>query len=114
MALHRMSQSVVQNGSPFAPEETQKILKTFHREGVVVVPGVLTVGEVAAIREVTDRFLDDPALAGRRVEEKVMGTSVLRYTQSLDRIFCDLLVREPILGLAEAVLGPDCGFCGQN
>ena len=39
---------------------------------------------------------------------------ILRNTIELDPIFRDMLLREPILSLAEAVVGQDCKFCGQN
>ena len=39
---------------------------------------------------------------------------MLRNTIELDQVFLDMLVREPILSLAEAVVGKDSKFCGQN
>ena len=39
---------------------------------------------------------------------------ILRNTIELDPIFRDMLLREPILSLAEAIVGENCKFCGQN
>ena len=39
---------------------------------------------------------------------------ILRNTIELDPIFRDMLLREPILSLAEAIVGQNCKFCGQN
>jgi hypothetical protein len=92
-----------------------KALEEFYREGFVVIRGVLTAGEVQALRDITDR-----AVAGGDNKERnyyvgpVFNAPVLRHTQSVDRAFCDMLVREPFLQIAEAILGPGFGFCGQN
>ena len=39
---------------------------------------------------------------------------ILRNTIEIDPIFRDMLLREPILSLAEAIVGGNCKFCGQN
>jgi hypothetical protein len=93
------------------------------------IPGVLTEDEVTALREKTDAFFNDPELAERTnpdladVRYIQMGTHadssetlpfILRNTIELDPIFRDMLLREPILSLAEAIVGKNCKFCGQN
>ena len=93
------------------------------------IPGVLTEDEVTALREKTDAFFNDPELAERTnpdladVRYVQMGTHadsgetlpfILRNTIELDPIFRDMLLREPILSLAEAIVGKNCKFCGQN
>ncbi|MBM3263204.1 MAG: phytanoyl-CoA dioxygenase family protein [candidate division Zixibacteria bacterium] len=98
-------------GEPLAPDVMDDILTRFHRDGYVLVPGVLTPDEVTALRETTDRLFADPALAGTKYIERDF---ILRNTLELDPIFVDMLIREPIVGLAEAILGKDCKFCGQN
>jgi ectoine hydroxylase-related dioxygenase (phytanoyl-CoA dioxygenase family) len=115
-------------GEPLSEEETRRIANTFRRDGYVHVPGVLTAGEVKVIKEKTDAFFDDPQLAERhvpdRADPKYIQTKrdstgeaqpfILRNTIELDAIYRDMLVREPILSLAEAIVGADCVFCGQN
>ncbi|MDD9949248.1 MAG: phytanoyl-CoA dioxygenase family protein [candidate division Zixibacteria bacterium] len=90
------------------------ILEDFFRNGVTLIPGVLTREEIDALREVTDRCFNDPVLAGTDYVSGQGDGFVLRNTLELDAVFVDMLVREPILSLAEAVVGEDCKFCGQN
>lgn len=104
--------SPILSGAKLSPDHQTRVLDEFHREGVALVPGVLTADEVTAIRDVTDRAIDKEK--DKHLTEPVYGTPVLRYTQSINRLFCDMLVREPFLSLAEAVLGPNVGFVGQN
>ena len=119
--------SPIQSGEPFAEEQTQEIVAAFHRDGFVHIPGVLEESEMQALRDRTDALLDDPQLGEvedlrlhdrRYVQMHVDGDKkrpfILRNTIALDQMFRDMLLREPILGLAEAVVGPNCRFCGQN
>ena len=119
--------SPIQSGEPFAEEQTQEIVAAFHRDGFVHIPGVLEADEMQALRDRTDELLDDPQLGEvedlrlhdrRYVQMHADGDKkrpfILRNTIALDPIFRDMLLREPILGLAEAVVGPNCRFCGQN
>ncbi|MCX5660017.1 MAG: phytanoyl-CoA dioxygenase family protein [Planctomycetota bacterium] len=105
--------SGILRGQPLAAAAQQAVLDEFHREGVAFVRNVLTPAEVKLIVDATDLWIDNPPGPRPKVDN-YMGAEVLRYTQSLDRLFCDMLVREPFLSLAEAVLGVDCGFVGQN
>ena len=101
----------------------------FFRDGYAHVPGVLTQAEISALREKTDQFLDDPDLQAEENlnlgdtryvqmrDQKASGEElpfILRNSIELDQVFRDMLVREPILSLAEAVVGEDSKFCGQN
>lgn len=97
-------------------EHQEKVLKEFYREGVALIRGVLTSDEVSQLRELGDLYIDRPeeAQARQGYAAPVANAMVLRCTQSLHRAFCDLLVREPFLSLAEVILGPNAGFCGQN
>ena len=107
-----MTTSPILPGEKLAPDRQSQVLDEFNREGVALVRGVLTPAEVAAIRDVTDRAIDKEK--EKHLTEPVYGTPVLRYTQSVHRLFCDMLIREPFISLAEAVLGPNVGFVGQN
>ncbi len=119
--------SPIQSGEPFGEDTTQEIIDRFHRDGFVHIPGVLEAGEMQALRDRTDALLDGPLLA----EEEDLGLHDRRYVQmhgegdrrwpfilrntiALDGIFREMLLREPILSLAEAIVGPNCRFCGQN
>jgi ectoine hydroxylase-related dioxygenase (phytanoyl-CoA dioxygenase family) len=106
--------SRISTGRVLDAVQQQKVLDEFYREGVALIPGVLSPDEVAQIRELGDQFIDHPELAPRGYAAPVVNAMVLRCTQSLHRAFCDMLIREPFLSLAEAILGPNAGFCGQN
>ena len=124
-----MANSPIRKGEPFSEEKTKEIAEQFFRDGFVYIPGVLTDGEVTALREKTDEFFDDPQLAertnphladvryiqmGARADSQEPLPFILRNTIELDPIFRDMLLREPILSLAEAIVGENCKFCGQN
>lgn len=120
--------SDIQVGDRFGDAETARIVSDFRQNGFVHVPGVLTSGEIAALKALTDRLFEDEDLASRtnadtadpryiQMKADVDGTPqpfILRNTIELDAMFRDILVREPILGLAEAIVGEGCMFCGQN
>ena len=124
-----MSDSPILAGEPLSPEKTREIVKQFFWDGFVHIPGVLTREEVSALRDKTDELMDDPKLQARydpnlgdkwyveMRKHKPTGAELpfmLRNTVELDPLFRDMLVREPILSLAEAVVGEEPKFCGQN
>ena len=124
-----MTTSPILAGVPFSEDKTSQLVEQFYRDGYVHIPGVLTQGEIRALRDKTDELLADPILAQRTNPEladkrylelkknEVSGQEVpfiLRNSIELDPIFRDMLVREPIFSLAEAIVGKDCKFCGQN
>ena len=106
-----MSRSAIKDGQPFDAERTQEILADFRRDGFCVIGGVLDSEEAAAIREATDHYMDDEAaIAGGYVQRD----HLLRHTNELDPIFLDLLAREPIYSLMEALFGEGFQQCGAN
>jgi len=120
---------VILAGKPFTQEKTQEILDQFFRDGFVHIPNVLTTAEVRALINKTDEIMDDPdcalsmqSSAGGSAyvqlwEDKNTGKPVpfiLRNCIESDDIFRQMLVREPIFSLAEAIVGKDSKFCGQN
>ncbi|MBM3280436.1 MAG: phytanoyl-CoA dioxygenase family protein [Candidatus Handelsmanbacteria bacterium] len=124
-----MGTSAILAGEPFGEEQTLELVEAFHRDGFVYIPGVLTQGEIKALRARSDELLADPVLYQRTAPEladkrylqlmKNQATGeeipfILRNTIELDPIFREMLVREPIFSLAEAIVGKDCRFCGQN
>ena len=106
-----MSRTVIRAGQPFTEEHTSAIIADFKRDGYVLIPDVLEADEVAALREKTDALIEDPAMIEAGYVHKHF---ILRQCNELDPIFCDLLVREPIIGLMEAIFGPRCQQCGMN
>ncbi len=108
--------------------DTEQIVDAFYRDGFVHIPGILEPHEIEALKARTDELLDDVALQARVNPERhdphyaqrhlsATGEQVpfiLRNTIELDPLFADMLTREPILSLAEAIVGKGCRFCGQN
>ena len=124
-----MANSPILKGERFSEEKTKEIAEQFFRDGFVHIPGVLTDGEVAALRDKSDELFADSELAettnpeladvryiqmSAHAESKETLPFILRNTIELDPIFRDMLLREPILSLAEAIVGENCKFCGQN
>ena len=46
-----MANSPILKGEPFSKEKTAEIAEQFFRDGFVYIPGVLTDGEISALRE---------------------------------------------------------------
>ena len=123
-----MQTETIKPGAEFSGERTREIVEAFYRDGFVHIPGVLEPGEVEALKKRVDELMDDPVLVARvnpnlsdrryvQMHKAATGEErpfILRNTIELDPIFLDMLMREPILSLAEAIVGPDCKFCGQN
>ncbi|MBI4553135.1 MAG: phytanoyl-CoA dioxygenase family protein [Candidatus Latescibacteria bacterium] len=109
-----MGRTVILSGEPFDEARTHAILEPFYRDGFALVPGVLTGVEVEALRARTEELMADPSLNGTQFLRTAVNTQVLWYTHALDPLFGDILVREPMLSLVEAILGPEPRLCGQN
>ena len=100
-----------QTGEPFSEQRTQQILSDFYRDGYALIPGVLTADEVATLREKVDAVFADP---GAQESNTLYGSFVAARLFERDRYFRDMLVREPIISLCEAVLGENCHLMAQN
>jgi hypothetical protein len=99
---------------PYSEARNREIAEEFHREGCVVVPGVLTPDEVRALRERTDQyFIDRESLPPRHVSY-VHGAFVLRYGAELDPLYHAMVTQEPIFGMVTAVLGSQPRFNALN
>jgi ectoine hydroxylase-related dioxygenase (phytanoyl-CoA dioxygenase family) len=110
-----LSESRITCGAMLEPAHQARVLEQFYRDGYAMLHGVLTDDEVAQLRELADYYIDHQQMAaGRGYAAPVDTAMVLRCTQSLHRAFCDMLLREPFLSLAEAICGANAGFCGQN
>ena len=127
-----MVDSPILDGGPFSIEKNRNIAGQFSRDGYVHTPGVLTPGEISALRDKTDEVLDDPELQSQTTYNGLLGPwthnirmrnhkdtgrdlpFILRNTIELDQVFRDMLVREPIFSSAETIVGENSRFCGQN
>ena len=103
-----MNTATLESNRVLSAPEIERIVAQFHREGCLLVPGVLPPAECAALRERTDELM------AHVPEDQIDNQIVLREVAAKDAFFRDLLVRAPILDLARAVLGADCRYCGSN
>ena len=115
-----MYQTPIKKGEPFNDKYVQEIISDFKRDGFRLIPGVLDKDEITALRERTDSLIADKEVVKAGYVQLVTRTDrldepyILRHTNELDRMFCDLLIREPIISLMEAIFGPDIRQCGMN
>ena len=109
MALHE----------PFTEEKLTPILDDFFSNGATVIRSVLSHGECQRICRRVDQIFAEPYFAEMRnvkINPRHEGKApiVVHRLFECDRMFRDLLVREPIISIAEAVLGPQCHCMAQG
>ena len=98
-------------GDALTPEEIGELVERFHRDGYAPVRGVLTGEEVAALREAADAIFADPE---QKEKHRHGFDFVIARLYEGPEIFQNLITRQPILGLVEAILGARCGVVGEN
>jgi hypothetical protein len=98
------------SGRKLDPAAQAELIDGFLRDGVAVLPGLLA-AEAPALRERTEAIFADPALMATH---GISGGLAFARGFELDRAFRDLLVAEPMISIAEAILGPDCHMTSQN
>jgi ectoine hydroxylase-related dioxygenase (phytanoyl-CoA dioxygenase family) len=106
----------VENPQPFAPtpfsaEKTREIIATYNREGCVLIPQVLSPNEVEALKAGIDRVFDDPRA---KQTDTFAGDYIAVRLFEWGNLFRDLLVREPIISVMEAIFGTDCHLIANN
>jgi ectoine hydroxylase-related dioxygenase (phytanoyl-CoA dioxygenase family) len=97
--------TLIQSAQPFSKEETARIVEQFERDGYIHLGNLLTTEEVQGLRERIDCVFDDPT--SEQTHHNLAGWMLIRIFER-DNMFRDMLVREPIISLMEAMLGPDC------
>jgi hypothetical protein len=103
--------TLVAEAQPFSKEKTAQIIDEFTREGCVLIPGVLSADEVEALKERVDRLFADPRA---QTTDTFYGPYVAVRLFEWDTMFRDMLVREPIISLMDALLGPQCHIVANN
>ncbi len=96
--------------TPFSEAKTQEILESFYRDGVTLLPGVLSQAECQALRDAMDRAYSDPKFEANWYAKDFINVRLFET----DNLFRDLLIREPIISLAEKILGIQCHLMAQN
>ena len=106
---------------PFTEEELTPILDDFYKNGATIIRNVLLREECQKICKRVDQIFAEPYFAEMRNvkvnqprNEHDKAPIVVHRLFECDRMFRDLLVREPIISIAEAVLGPQCHCMAQG
>jgi hypothetical protein len=103
--------SPLKNRDPFSPERQSEIVETFHRDGFALVPGVFDAAEVRSLRRAVDRVFALP----RYAESGNLYSSYIAVRLfETHPIFVELLTHEPLISLAEAIVGADCHLVSEN
>ena len=104
---------VMERGQSYGEAETADKVEKFYREGWLHLGNVLNPAEVETLKSAMVRKYDDERLREDEEGDHVRGVALMRmfeYHQS----FRDLMKREPVVSLAEAILGDDCHMMAMN
>jgi len=104
-----MSSVIVSDAPAYSPEEIASYKDQFLRDGFLHIPAILNAEEIMALKAGIDRVFKDERFADNRYSEFVAA----RLFET-DRAYEEMLTREPIIGLVESILGPDCHLIAQN
>lgn len=104
-----MNSPIIQDAPAYTPGQIASLKAEFYRDGYRHIPAVLSPQEVAALKHGIDRVFTDERWSNNRY-----GPIVAVRLFETDAIFEDMLTREPIIGLVESILGPDCHLIAQN
>ena len=111
--MYATTESVIKkDAEPFDEARTQELVTQFHRDGYLFLKGILTAEEVDVLRELMERKYQDPKMH-EEAGDHIRGVSMMRMYE-YDIHFRDLIAREPVVSLAEAILGDDCHMMSQN
>ena len=91
------------------PEHIEEFNVRFMRDGFLHIPGVLTLEEVSELKAATDRVFEDDTYEANRYNEYI-GVRLFETAP----IFEEMLTREPIISLAESILGSNCHLICEN
>lgn len=105
------SQTELLPQEPLSPERTRAILDDFQRNGAAILGRMLSAEEVAALKARVDSFFVDPKM---KADENIYGDYIGVRLFEWDAMFRDLMVREPLIGLMETLLGADCHLIANN
>jgi ectoine hydroxylase-related dioxygenase (phytanoyl-CoA dioxygenase family) len=95
----------------FPPRKAADYRLRFYRDGFVVIPDVFSASEVQTLRRGVDRVFEEPKW---RQTHNVYADFIAVRLFEVDPMFEDILAREPIIGLVESILGPDCHLIANN
>jgi ectoine hydroxylase-related dioxygenase (phytanoyl-CoA dioxygenase family) len=96
---------------PLTLEQTQQIQSDFNRDGYTHLPGILNHQEIEELKQGIDAMFTEEHW---RENGNVLSDFVALRAYETGRIFEEMLTREPIISLMEALLGKDCHFIASN
>ena len=103
---------------PLAADALQPIFDDFYGQGATIVRNVLPPDLCQRMVERVDEIFAEPYFEQMRnvkaTREEGVDPIVVHRLFECDLMFRDLLVREPIIGIAEAVLGENCHCIAQG
>jgi len=97
--------------APYTVEQVDEYRKQFLGDGFLHIPNVLSREEVATLKQGIDRVFEDKSYYDT---DNLYGEYVSVRLFETDPMFVDMLTREPIIGLMESILGPNCHLVAQN
>jgi ectoine hydroxylase-related dioxygenase (phytanoyl-CoA dioxygenase family) len=106
-----MTSTIIQNARPYSVEQVSAFKEQFDRDGFLLIPDVLDAPEVTALKAAIDRIFSEEKW---KENQNIYASSLAVRLFETAPIFEDMLTREPIIGLVESVLGPDCHLIAQN
>lgn len=102
----------IQRDEPFSEEKTQQIVEQFNRDGYYFFGEIFNPEEAATLKGLMEQKYNDPCMHDE-AGDHIRGISMMRMFE-YHKVFRDLIVREPYVSLAEAILGEDCHMMSQN
>ena len=103
--------------TPFTEGELSPILEEFFKNGAAIIRNVLSANECEQMRERIDQIFNEPYFSKMRnvkiTQDSTLPIVVHRLFEC-DHMFRDLLVREPIISIAETVLGSQTHCIAQG
>ncbi|MDX1931478.1 MAG: phytanoyl-CoA dioxygenase family protein [Capsulimonadales bacterium] len=91
----------------FAQDDIEGMTKAMHEDGFALCPGVLNAAEVQAVRDAIDRLQPFGF-------DRLGVTDHFKCVFNRDKVFLDLIDREPTVTLAEATMGEQCHIIGES
>lgn len=91
----------------FRHDEMDAMVEAMHEDGFALIPGVLSPDEVQSVRDAIDRLQH----FGWDSKGK---TDHFKCVFNRDKVFLDLIDREPTVTLAERTMGEQCHIIGES
>lgn len=106
-----MSSAIIGDAPAYEPQQVALFKERFSRDGFLHIPGVLAPQEVEALKAAIDRVFSEDKW--KNTDNRYGDFVAVRLFET-DPVFEEMLTREPIIGLIESILGPDCHLIAQN